>query len=141
MASFREDTRLPTQLAANQNKYKSFIIKRWLKSSFDSLRTFIKKRYLILLMCMLMNAFSYMIRTNINITIVAMVKDDNPDFNKGANNFRNMTCQNNFSKTQQIRSSTEIIADHYNDLQNNPSLVRSITSKEKETVKIYNEFQ
>lgn len=138
MASFREDIRLPTQLAASPNKYKSFMIKQWLKSSFDSLRKFIKKRYLILLMCMIMNAFSYMIRTNINITIVAMVKDDNPDFNNGANISRNLTCQNNFSKTQRhTETSTKIIEDDYYDFRNIPPLVQSLMPKEKETVRNY----
>ena len=52
-----------------------------IKSSFFGLRERLKKRYLILLMCMMMNALSYMVRTNINITIVAMVLEDNERVN------------------------------------------------------------
>lgn len=52
-----------------------------IKSSFSGLRERLKKRYLILLMCMMMNALSYTIRTNINITIVAMVLEDDERVN------------------------------------------------------------
>lgn len=53
----------------NQCWFRSY---RLIKSSFFNFKS-ISKRFLLLAVCMTMNSFSYMIRTNINLTIVAMV--------------------------------------------------------------------
>ena len=55
----------------------------------------IQTRHIILLLCMLINIISYTTRMNINLTIVAMVKDEHK------NQSQSDTCQTNneyFSK-------------------------------------------